>query len=284
MRALSRPKHETNLEKADDVEQYKVTALKVGNITNDKSQLLYMKGHGKTIHVPVWVAAIEGNGIKALVDTGVRDPDRWDREMNPCWAEKDESMEGALAEIGWKLNDIDIIINSHLHYDHAENNTLFPKARFIVSRTEWEYAKAPIPSQVALYDYAWTDELITVMNYQMIAVDDYDLMPGIRIIQTPGHTKGHQSVLVNTAEGLMCVVGDAACLPENFSIPTPPAGATSIEEGFKSLERIRSSAEIVFMNHDPNISKYQNSGFLKTPEAYKPLPAGLKDSMPGRAI
>lgn len=264
------------------MQEYQITALKVGNITVEKSGILYMSGYGRKIDVPVWVAAIEGNGIKALVDTGIRYPDKWNSEASAIWAEKDENIEAALAEIGWSLKDIDIIINSHLHFDHAENNTMFPNARFVVSRNEWEYAKAPIPSQVKLYDFSWTDELITVMNYELISVDDYDLMRGIRIIQTPGHTKGHQSVLVNTSEGLVCVAGDAACLPENFSIPTAPAGATSIEEGFKSLEKIRSSAGIVFMNHDPNISKYQNSGFLKIPQANVDLPSGLVDSMPKR--
>jgi N-acyl homoserine lactone hydrolase len=261
--------------------QFKVTALKIGNITNEKPQLTYMTGFGETVTVPVWVAAIEGNGIKALVDTGIRYPDKWDA-LNPCWAEKDETIEASLNEIGWRFKDIDFVINSHLHYDHAENNLLFKNARFIVSRAEWEYAKCPIPSQAKLYDFEWTDESINHMNYQLISVDDYDIMPGLRLIQTPGHTRGHQSILVNTAEGLLCVAGDAACLPENFSIPTSPAGATSIEQAFDSLERIRSSAEFVLMNHDPNVKKYQNSGFLKIPQAGKPLPAGLIGSLPHR--
>lgn len=244
---------------------YKVTALKSATLAVDKAAMTYMSGFGTKINLPVWVAAIEGNGIKALVDTGIRDHDKWDRELGPCWREEDESIENALAEMGWKLGDIDLVINSHLHYDHAENNTLFKNARFVVSRVEWEYAKNPIPSQVKLYDFEWTDESINHMNYQLISVDDFDLLPGIRLIQTPGHSKGHQSVLINTDEGLLCVAGDAACLPESFARPTPPGGATSIEEGFASLERIRESANLVFMNHDPNLEKYQNSGFPTIP-------------------
>ena len=60
------------------------------------------------------------------------------------------------------------------------------------------------------------------MNYRLVQRDHYDVMPGLRIIQTPGHTPGHQSVLVNTDEGLLCVTGDAACMMENLTIPTPP--------------------------------------------------------------
>jgi N-acyl homoserine lactone hydrolase len=244
---------------------FKVTALNTGSLGVDKAAMTYMSDFGKKINLPVWIAAVEGNGHKMLIDTGIRYHDKWDRELNPCWREADEDIERALAEIGWKLSDIDTVINSHLHYDHAENNLMFPNAHFVVSRTEWEYAKNPIPSQKKLYDFEWTDESVTVLNYQLIAVDDFDLMPGLRIIQTPGHSKGHQSVLLQTEEGLLCVAGDAACLPESFWRPSPPGGATSIEEGFNSLERIRQSAEMVFMNHDPNIRKYQNSGFMKIP-------------------
>lgn len=264
------------------MEEFKVTALKVGTLGVEKAAMTYMSGFGIQLNLPVWVAAIEGDGIKALVDTGIRDHDKWDRELNPCWREDDESIQAALAEIGWAVGDVDIIINSHLHYDHAENNTSFGNARFVVSRTEWEYAKHPIPSQEKLYDFSWTDESVSHMSYQLISVDDYDVLPGIRLIQTPGHSRGHQSVVVNTSDGLLCIAGDAACLPESFSRPSPPGGATSIEQGFASLQRIRASADLVLMNHDPNITKYQDSGYPRIPAVgSEPLP-GTVETLPGR--
>lgn len=264
------------------MEEYRVTALKLGSLSVDKAAMTYMSGFGQKLNLPVWAAAIEGNGVRALVDTGIRDHDRWAQELNPCWREKDESIEAALAEIGWSLSDVDIVVNSHLHYDHAENNTSFRNARFVVSRAEWEYAKSPIPSQAKLYDFAWTDESINHMNYQLISVDDYDLLPGIRLIQTPGHSRGHQSVVVNTSEGLLCVAGDAACLPESFWRPAPPGGATSIEEGFASLDRIRTSADLVFMNHDPNIEKFQTLHYPRIPAiGSEPLPGSL-ETLPDR--
>lgn len=261
--------------------KYRVTALNTGMIGVDKAAMTYMSGFGVRINIPVWVAAIEGNGVKALVDTGIADHERWDRELNPCWADADETLEASLAEIGWSPSDVDIVINSHLHYDHAENNLKFKNARFIVSRTEWEYAKNPIASQRKLYDFAWTDESVTVMDYQLVAVDDYDVLPGLRLIWTPGHSKGHQSVLVNTDEGVLCVAGDAACLPESFSGPAAPGGATSIEQGFSSLERIRASSARVLMNHDPNLQQCQSEKFPEIPAVgSEPLP-GTIFSRPG---
>lgn len=248
------------------IPEYKITALRVGTLEVPKSAMTYFSGFDRSIVIPVWAAAVELGGLKILVDTGIADHDKWDRELGPCWREEDEGIEAALAEMGWRTQDVDMVINSHLHYDHAENNTLFTGSQFIVSRTEWEYAKDPIPSQRKLYDFEWTDETVTYMDYQLISTDDYDVKAGIRLIQTPGHSRGHQSVLVNTAQGVVCIAGDAACLPESFTGPTPPGGATSIEQGFDSLERIRNSSKRVFMNHDPNISKFQDHDFLLIPD------------------
>lgn len=262
---------------------YTLTALKTGSLRVWKAAMTYMSGFDQQLDLPVWAVAVEGNGVRALIDTGIRDHDRWDRELNPCWRAEDEPIEAALAELGWSVNSIDLVLLSHLHYDHAENNTAFTNARFVVSRAEWEYAKNPIPSQAKLYDFAWTSPDVTEMDYQLIAVDDYDVMPGLRLIQTPGHSRGHQSVLVSTAEGVVCVAGDAACLPESFSTPSPPGGATSIEQGFASLERIRASADRVLMNHDPNLAKFQQSDFPAIPAiGSEPLP-GTVTSLPPRA-
>ncbi len=266
------------------VNQFRVTAIKLGSLGVDKSAMTYMSGPGTPLVLPVFAAAVEGAGLKVLIDTGIRDHARWDVELNPCWRDEDEEIEAALSQLGWSAPDVDIVINSHLHYDHAENNTLFRNAALIVSRTEWEYARNPIPSQAKLYDFAWEDEAVSVMNYRLIAVDDYDVVPGLRLIQTPGHSRGHQSVLVSTAEGVVCVAGDAACLPENFSRPTPPGGATSIEQGFASLERIRRSADRLLMAHDPNLAKYQDSSFPAVPAVgSEPLPGSVQTLPPRQA-
>ena len=78
------------------------------------------------LDVPVWAAAIEGAGRKILVDTGIRDAAKWSR-IEPHTVTPDETVDAALAELGWRSQDVDIVINTHLHYDHAENNLAFPR-------------------------------------------------------------------------------------------------------------------------------------------------------------
>jgi N-acyl homoserine lactone hydrolase len=245
--------------------EYRVTAVNLGNIELDKSAMTYMSGVGTRVTVPVWGAAVEGNGHKILVDTGIASPEKY-VQYHPCWQEKDETLEAALAELGWSPNDIDIVINSHLHFDHSENNPLMPNARFYVSLREWEYAKQPVSTQKWLYGHNWDQEPLSFMNYVLITHDLYEVVEGIRTIETPGHSAGHQSILLNTAEGILCVAGDAACFMENFTRPTPPGGLTSVEQALASIEKMRSYADRIFMNHDPEISKYQEGGFPQVPK------------------
>lgn len=246
------------------VPEYTVTAIRLGTLTVDKSGMTYGVDAGVKVDVPVWAAAVEGNGTRLLVDTGVADPNRWLRH-NPCWQEDDEVLPAALAELGWSLADVDVVINSHLHYDHAENNVALPHARFYVSLAEWEYAKSPIATQRWLYDFDWTSDALTFQDYTLVNQDHYEVMPGIRLLQTPGHSRGHQSVLVNTEQGVLCVAGDAACFMENFTLPTPPGGLTSAEQALDSLERIRLHSSVVLMNHDPGLDKFQTGGFPAVP-------------------
>jgi glyoxylase-like metal-dependent hydrolase (beta-lactamase superfamily II) len=246
------------------IPRYRVTAINLGNITLDKSAMTYMSGVGTKLDVPVWGAAVEGNGLKILVDTGISEPEKY-VPFHPCWQEEDETLEAALAELGWVVNDIDIVINSHLHYDHSENNPLMPNARFYVSLREWEFAKNPISTQRWLYTHNWDQHPLSFMNYVLVDQDLYEVVPGIKTIETPGHSAGHQSILIQTDEGIVCVAGDAACFAENFWRPTPPGGLTSVEQGLASIEKMRRYADRIFMNHDPEIKKYQQGGYPRVP-------------------
>lgn len=247
------------------IPKYRVTALNLGNIRLDKSSMTFQSGAGTLVDIPVWGAAVEGNGLKMLVDTGVSTPERWN-PMHPVWQEKDETLDAALAQLGWGVNDIDIVINSHLHWDHSDNNWRLPNARFYVSLAEWEYAKNPIEIQKKLYQADFNKAPLSVMNYVLVNQDLFEVVPGIKTIETPGHSAGHQSILIDTAEGLLCVAGDAACFMENLTAPTPPGGMTSASQALASIEKMCRTADRIFMNHDPQIKKFQEGGFPFVPK------------------
>jgi N-acyl homoserine lactone hydrolase len=243
---------------------YTVHTLRLGTIRADKSTAVFGFPPGILLDVPIWAAAVEGNGRRLLVDTGLKDAEKWSR-YNPHSIAPNQTIDAALSGLGWRRRDVDLVINSHLHYDHAENNLAFPHAQLFVSRAEWEFAADPGSAQAGLYDLEWTGPDLTHLNYTIVDADHYDVLPGIRIIRTPGHTPGHQSVLVNTDEGILCVTGDAACMMENLTGPTPPGTHVGKGLALDSLRKIITLSDRVLMNHDPELKAYQNSAFPTTP-------------------
>lgn len=247
---------------------YTVHALRLGTMRIPKGSAVLGAGP-EIIQLPVWCAAIEGGGRRLLVDTGIRDTEKW-QQLAPHAFEETETLEGRLAELGWTTRDVEIVVNSHLHYDHSEGNLTFPHAQFYVSQTEWAWAADPSSAQEVLYDVDWTGPEVSHLNYTLISTDDYDVLPGVRVIQTPGHTPGHQSVLVKTAEGVLCVTGDAACLMESLTGPIAPGTHVGTRAALDSIDKICRLSDRILMNHDPELSQFQHEGFPEAPPAWRP--------------
>ncbi|WP_375492595.1 N-acyl homoserine lactonase family protein [uncultured Jatrophihabitans sp.] len=245
---------------------FSVTALRLGSIEIDRSGVLWGLPPGDRMTIPVWGAAIEGNGYRIVVDTGFADPAGWSR-YNPCRQDPTETMPAALAELGWRTGDVDVVINTHLHYDHSENNPLFTRARFYVSQAEWNHARAPVPSQRWSYACEWTGPQVDYLDYTLVAADHHDVLPGLRLIQTPGHTPGHQSVLVDTADGVLCVAGDAACVVENLAGPVATGVTIDADLSLASISKIALLSDCILMNHDPGLAAYQRDNFPRVRRA-----------------
>lgn len=240
---------------------YKITALKMGTLVSDKGGLTRGKDNGVSVEIPVWATAIEGHGIKAIVDTGIHDVSWVENNICPCWREPDETMEGALEAIGWKADDVNIVINTHYHYDHCGNNSLFKKATFYVSKKEKEGTYGAIPLQAVFYLNELFDSRAVNAANQVYLEGEHHLAEGIVIIPTPGHSKGHQSVLVNTEDGVVAITGDAANMVENITENIAPNIQVSTVETFKSLEEFRRKAQFVITGHEPSIQKFQTKDF-----------------------
>ena len=119
-----------------------------------------------------------------------------------------EFVKKALAGVGVDPLEIETILYTHLHNDHAANVTLFKNARVIYQKKEWQTLLDPLPVMNVRRDYDPTliDELKT-MN--CIAVDgDFKFTDGIYCFLTPGHTPGSMSIAVDTPKGLRILVGD----------------------------------------------------------------------------
>lgn len=182
---------------------------------------------------PVHGFVVTHPGGALLVDTGVGGPD----ELLSDWQVVNRSVADALAEIDMTPADIDVVINTHLHFDHCGQNAVFRHAACHVQRAELDRARRESPD---LYD--WFD----FMNARFELIDgDAEVVPGVSVIATPGHTRGHQSVLVAGADGAPEVlIGDAAYTSVQFGGPAdeelPPGQAADPVAWRDSLGRIKS--------------------------------------------
>jgi glyoxylase-like metal-dependent hydrolase (beta-lactamase superfamily II) len=122
-----------------------------------------------------------------------------------------------LAEAGIAMDDVTAVVNCHLHVDHAGQNSLFPGIPIFVQPAEWEVAHTTDHTILAWIDFPGA-------AYRPIA-GDHEPVEGIRIVATPGHTVGHQSLVVATARGDVILAGQALYTPGEW------AGVAHAREG-----------------------------------------------------
>jgi N-acyl homoserine lactone hydrolase len=196
---------------------------------------------------PVHGFVVTFPGGAALVDTGVGGPQKWLDD----WRVVNRSVATALDELGMTPGDIGMVINTHLHFDHCGQNAVFKHAAFYVQRDELDRARRESPRLTEWFDF---------MNARFELLDgDTEILPGLRVIATPGHTTGHQSVLVSSADGLSDVmVGDAAYGPRQYLEPgsddLPDGQASDVEAWRASVGRIRAaSPDRVHFCHDTEV-------------------------------
>jgi N-acyl homoserine lactone hydrolase len=133
-----------------------------------------------------------------LVDTGVG----WPTELVQEWRVVNRRAADVLAEHDLSPADVRIVINSHLHFDHCGQNAVFKHAPFYVQRSELERARNERSDVSEWFDFAGA-------RFELIDGDS-QIAEGVRVVATPGHTAGHQSVIVDTPDGGAVMIGDAA--------------------------------------------------------------------------
>ena len=126
------------------MQEYVIHPLVVGANETDQGVMTYLKGYGKRIWIPIYVFYLEGGPEKILVDTGL-EQFMVPPEVEEQYGLKIQEFEAALDTFGLKPEDIDIIIHTHLHNDHCENDYKCTNARVYVQKREYEFFQEPPP-------------------------------------------------------------------------------------------------------------------------------------------
>ena len=189
-----------------------VRLLTDGYFTLDKSFLVFGKYQGTKYRAALKPLLVKTDKEVVLIDTGVGIlPEKYNR-FHTVIRTQNEDIQYSLKQAGIQPNDVTLVINTHLHFDHCGNNRLFKNAKFLVQAEELRYAYAPDYYMKVSYlrDFFDFEADYVRLNGKYRIDDDLEIIP------TPGHTAGHQSVVVPWHEKNLVYAGDAAPLPENI--------------------------------------------------------------------
>jgi glyoxylase-like metal-dependent hydrolase (beta-lactamase superfamily II) len=179
---------------------------------------------------PVLGFAIRHPDGIVLVDTGIGEGNEW---IETNYRPRARAVREALAGAKLDPDGVRAIVNSHLHFDHCGQNRAFPGVPIHVQQAELD---------LALREGHTIVEWVDFPDARYEAVEgDREIVEGVSVLATPGHTPGHQSVTVRTGDGLVLVVGQAAQDARSFA--TGPADA--------SVQRLRElNADRIHFSHD----------------------------------
>ncbi len=169
---------------------------------------------------------IEADGERILVETGIGD--KWTAKQSAMYGiERERSLSESLRSItGRTAEEISIVVNTHLHFDHAGGNTCldqagravptFPNARYFVSRSEYEHAENPHERDRASYlPENW--QPLDASGQLELKSDSYEVVPGLFVETVPGHSRTMQCVRLERAERTLFCFADL--VPTRAHVP-----------------------------------------------------------------
>jgi N-acyl homoserine lactone hydrolase len=191
---------------------------------------------------PVYGFVIWHEDGPVLVDTGVG---RGHDAVEAAFAPKHHPIEGALAERGIHRDDVVMVINSHLHFDHCGNNRAFAGVPMVVQRAEYELAH-----QAGYTITEWVD--FPGARWELVE-GETEVLSGVRVLPTPGHTPGHQAVVIEARDTLVVIAAQALYEPgeleaEQSIEPLTPDEAESTAALARAIKSLQPTT--VHFSHD----------------------------------
>lgn len=245
--------------------KWEIRPLNTGTIIVDKGAYVTREmGLGKKAEIPATAWYLTDGQHKIMVDLGMCHTALADWHHPGSQQGPGEAVHERLLASGVDPRDIELIIFTHLHWDHCHNLAQFPQARYLVSAREYEFALDPIPPYYKSYEHNKLGKKPPFAGVIFETLEgEVEVMPGIRVFPTPGHSPGHQSVCVDTEAGVHVIAGDAVFSYDNLE----PAGEhlpftimgrfTDIVASWRSLEDIVRRADVLLPGHDMRTMKVE---------------------------
>jgi N-acyl homoserine lactone hydrolase len=243
-------------------------ALQNGFMGFERSGLFYGELSSERVQIPITCYLVRTSDITVLFDTGLSPravPGLLRNDPMARFTDADLLVH-RLDAVGLAPSDVDVVVLSHLHYDHAGGAELFPKSELLVQRDEYAAAHFPPPFLASFY-YRKNFDL---PSYRWRLLDgDTELVPGLSVLRSDGHTPGHQSLLVDLpATGPVILAGDACYWQEHLEAERVPGVVWNPAAALHSIKRLKTLARLVggrvFPAHDPHFWR----SIKQAPHAY----------------
>lgn len=239
---------------------YKIHPIVMGTKIFDKGMMTYQHDYGNTYTIPIYSWYIEGHDKKILVDTGEMSPIR-SEDREDAIGGKIHTFEEGLDLWGLSPEDIDIVIHTHLHNDHCENDYKCVNASFYVHKNELQRIHDPHP-----LDFRYLEDYILDVEERdqvKVVTSDQEILPGIDVMYTPVHTDGGLTVLIKTSQGMAVITGFCVIM-ENFHPPKeiramemeviPPGTHVNAYQSYDTMLNVKGMADILLPLHEPKFA------------------------------
>ena len=235
----------------------RIYAIRYGHLDR-LSDLNFLGGddHARPMPLDYYVWVIRSDDHTIVVDTGfdAAAAARRGRTLLRPVAE-------GLAAIGVQAAQVQDVVITHMHYDHAGNVALFPQARFHVQDAEMAYCTGRAMSHAHLagpFDAENVVDMVrrTFAGRVIFHAGDAELYPGVSLHHLPGHTLGLQAVRVLTPRGPVVLASDAIHFWANLQRQTPfpiVADVVAYLDALRKLRRLAPSLDHIIPGHDPGV-------------------------------
>ena len=233
------------------------------SVANDESVWTPGKNVGRSIAFSSTCWLIQRGNQWLLWDTGVpesalNNPDGWSTLPKLIVYHLDKTITDQLAAVGLKVGDIAYVAISHTHGDHIGNMLLFQNSTVLMQRAEYEWISSPDgPNDNVNQLKALARNLLGTPKHLQLLNGDTDVFGdgSVTLVSTPGHTPGHQSLLVHLRNsGFIILSGDVVHSEENFEDNIVPSLNTDKAASIASMDRVRKMIATykakLFINHD----------------------------------
>jgi glyoxylase-like metal-dependent hydrolase (beta-lactamase superfamily II) len=213
----------------------------------DKSAFTYLQNYGQPVTMCHYAWYIHGGRENILVDAG--SSIEYAAALGNSYQQV-QTLDAGLNQLGLSCGDIDLVVVTHLHYDHIGEASKLYKARFLVQKDELEFGRNPHPIFASGYCTPFFDNIkFEIIDGDMIISDT------ISVIKTPGHTPGGQSVIIQTAKGVAVISGLCALRDNFYPINTKlsvvaPTIHTNIMIAYENMLKLKAMKAILIAPHD----------------------------------